>query len=108
MLKGYILNHPNAIPANLQNHQVSHQTTRYIAFSWKETRPVAFHNKSVSSNTSGVYFFLESTMAYKAKESVIFFFDSFQLKQGKGPFKLDTECETESIIYHEITFSVAS
>ena len=47
-------------------------------------------------------------MAYKAKESFIFFFDSFQLKQGKGPFKLDTECETESIIYHEITFIVAS
>ena len=47
-------------------------------------------------------------MAYKAKESAIFFFDSFQLKQGKGPFKLDTECETESIIYHENTFSVAS
>ena len=79
-----------------------------LHFLGTETRPVVFHNKSVSSNTTGVYFFLESTMAYKAKESFIFFFDSFQLKQGKGPFKLDTECETESIIYHENTFSVAS
>ena len=44
---------------------------RTLHFLGTETRPVAFFNKSVNSNTTGDLFFLESTLANKSRDSVL-------------------------------------